>query len=438
MSLVTRSGTRYSRNPTQGIASRAVRSAARYAYNNRNAIAQTLGRRARQAYNRFGNRSRSNSTVDSVSAPSAVSHAGGAGGYYVNPPARVRLRNYRGQSKGYYGKKLSRRSRRKYRRKYRAVMRCLMAHHTTPQTVKTTVAFARPGIQGQRQWMSVELAGEQYLNNLADKYKPSSFLYNTSSGSTATLQDFTKNSWHMHIDKHMWDTRIQNRSNASMELKIYECIVRHNIDAAAIDKTMTSFASIFENDTDPPATIGTNSIGPSQAPLNAVSGGKGSSEGVTHMWQHPAFTPFNSPQFCEYFKILNTYTIKLGPNEITCKKFYCKAKTFKGRWLTSGASNEWQQGWSKLLLFSWVGMPVDDGTTVNQTKAVADVFIQADVTTRLHFTPGLTKLSNFEFANATNQIVNNYWFKPTGMTAALPVDQTVQTTASASVGVTAP
>lgn len=397
--------------------------AARYAYDNRRTISNAVShasRAARTAYNRMSNRSRSNSVASNAAAP--VSHSGGAGGYYVNPPARVR--NSRGWSKGYYGKKLRRIGRKRRRRRTGKVMRVLMHHLTTPQTVKSTIAYTSQGTQGQRTWMSLELAGEQFLRYLGT-LRPSNFLYNTSAVSTATLQDFSANTWQLHLEKMFWDLRIQNRANSSMELKIYECVVRHDITNGAIDQGPTGWASIFQGDMDPPAVVGTNSLGPAQAALGGGPG-KGTSAGVSHMWQHPAFTPFNSPQFCECFKITNTYVIKLGPNEITTKKFYLKRKFFKGRWLTAPQANEWQRGWAKMLLFSWVGMPVDDGSLSNQTKSKTDLFVQGDVTARFSFTPGVSKLSNFDFANKINNVTQNYWYNPAGMTALLPVDQTIQ------------
>lgn len=402
-------------------------------------------RAAQQAYNRASGRTAPRSTPSSRSYVSAtpVSTPGGAGGYYVQPPFRTSCPT---SLRARYGGKLRRKIRRKIRRRRARVMRSFMHHMTTPQCVKSTIALARQGTANQRQFCGVELCGKQYIKYLGDTFKPATFLYRKSTAATATTDTFNDNSynnWHMHLDKHVWDMRIQNRSVASMELKVYECIVRHDVPSSSLDTTVSGWANIFQDDTNPNINAGYasgNSLLGSAQPLLNTGTGKGTSAGLNNIWQHPAFTPYNSTLFCETFKIVNTYTIKLGPNEITTKKFYTKPKQIKGRWIESGTnlSTEWMKGWSKYLLFSWVGMPVDDGTTGNQGKAGTDLFIQADITTRFQFTPGIAKQSNFLFSNSINGVGQNYWFNPSGFTPVMPVDQTVQYTASDSVPVTRP
>lgn len=301
------------------------------------------------------------------------------------------------------------------------IMSMIRRKLTTPLTYKTTIAQTRSGLQGQRQWLGCELGGEQIVKNLALK-RPANFLSNTAAGtsSTATLQDLGQAQYQMCIDKFLWDMRIQNRGNASMELKIYECVVRHDISATDFSTGVTGAQTFFNTSSDPPTFVGggQSNLGPVQAAFPT---------GMTHNHQHPTYTPYMSNQFCSFFKILKCHSFCLGPNEIVPKKFYAKAKTFKGSHIEATASYEWQKGWSKYLLFSWVGMPVDDGTVNNQTKAKTDLFLQADITIKYHFLPGYEPLSNFAYTNLVNGFGDQYSFDPAGMVVVVPASDTIQT-----------
>lgn len=292
---------------------------------------------------------------------------------------------------------------------------------TTPMTYKTTVAQTRSGLQGQRQWMDVEIAGEQFIKILANR-RPSNFLFNTAIGtaSTAVVQDIGQSQYQLVIDKLIWDMRIQNRGNASMELKIYECVIRHDVAATDFSTGVSGAQTFFNTSSDPPTFVGTgqSNLGPQQVAFPT---------GMTHQHQHPTYTPYMSNLFCSFFKILKCHKLALGPNEIVCKKFYAKAKTFKGSHIDAGASYEWQRGWSKVLLYTWVGMPVDDGTVNNQTKAKTDLFLQADVTCKYHFLPGREPVSNFTYTNELNGMGDQYSFNPAGFTVVIPASDTIQT-----------
>lgn len=305
----------------------------------------------------------------------------------------------------------------------------------TPQTIKETIAFSRGGIRGQRQWAAVELAGLSALSVMAAK-RPSNFLFNTakSSSATATLQEYGQKSYKMSVDKFLWDMRIQNRSNACMELKIYDCVVRNDVSATGYDTTITSWAGFFQSDMNIPGSgfLGVNDLGPGQAALPT---------GLGNNWAHPTFTPYMSGEFVGFFKILKTHSYYMQPNEIVPLNKGLRKKVFDGQKIENVvASNEWQKGWSRMLLFSWVGMPVDDGTLNNQTKAVCDLFVQADITMKFHFVPGRGDLTNISYTNDVNGISNTYVINPAAaVTEVVPATETIQTVSGqAAVGDTVP
>lgn len=350
-------------------------------------------------------------------------------------PTRVIVRrgsrrsSYRGKPrrvKRYRKRRIKRRSgavgRGRLRRRKRTSLGSLMWRKLcTPMTYKATTAGASTGIQGQRSWVQYELGGETFITTLGNKH-PSNFLFDTAGGvssSTATLQDTGGFNYQLCIRKLVHDMRIQNRSNSSMELKMYECVIRHDVPNGSITRTSTGILPFFVDSMDTPTYIGQSlsNIAPGQATYPT---------GLTHAYQHPAFTPYMSNEFCSFFKIVKTTTMTLDPNEIVQKVFTMRPKNIKGSMINSGASLEWQKGWSKIVLFSWVGMPVDDGTTSNLTKAKTDLFLQDEVTAKFHFMPGMEPLANVSFTNDFNGIGTAYSFNPTGFTPVVPASDTIQ------------
>ena len=329
---------------------------------------------------------------------------------------------YNRSSGGGRGRK-GRGRKRRFRGKRRkgGVMNTLMRHITTPVVYKSTNAAAAAGTQNLRAFTSIELGGEAFLKILAVK-KPSNFLYNTTLGtsSTATVQDPTGSNYQLCIDSLVHDMRIQNRSNASMELQVYECLIRRDADSTAITTASAVGIGMFQHATDIGTYIGSalNNLGPGQAALPT---------GMTHNWQNPTFKPYDSNEFCQFFKILKKTNVIMSPNEIKPMRFAQRKFRIRGTRLESAACVEFLRGWSKVILFSWVGMPVDDGTLANQGKAKCDLYYQDDVTCRYHFTPGSQKMVNFAYSDTWNGVGSLYSFNPSGFTAVVPASDTIET-----------
>ncbi|QNG41126.1 capsid protein [Antarctic virus 4_II_KPSTAsw014Ch] len=319
----------------------------------------------------------------------------------------------------------------------RSIMAKLMRSITTPKTYKTVIAENYAGRQALRSVYGFQLGGEQLLQHLA-KSRPANYLWNLNAGTNppdtgAPLFDLTNDTnYNLHIDKYIVDSRIQNRSNASMELKIYECVVRRDASKGDAGFNGTKFdpAIIFHRDLHPTTIVDGNT---NQNPV-FDTGDQSLPAGVTHSWQHPGFTPYQSQTFTTSYKILRTHKLDLSPNQIVPMKFSVRAKGFKGRWLTSEASSEYQANWTKLIVFSWVGMPVDDGIASGQmARAKCDLYVTSDITIKHHFSPGTVPLTTFSYQNFVNSDVNNYVFNPAGFVPVIPASDTIQTTIDDSV-----
>jgi len=371
----------------------------------------------RQGLNRFSAFSRARNTRRNIRGGNVASsfRSGGGRSGRRRPPRRTIRKGGRRGRRG--------RPRRSTGVNGKGMLGLLFKKLCTPMKYFAQTAINGHGIANQRAYVNYMLGGEVMLRNLGARH-PSNFLFNTVQGasSVAVLADHGGDNWKMSIDSFVHDLRIQNRSNASMELKIYECQVRRDVSSGALGTTQNPagiLSNMFAANVDPtfPGFLG-GSIGPGQAALPA---------GLTSNYNHPSFTPYQSQAFVEFFKILKCHSVKVGPNEIISKKFALRPKIFKGQHLTNPSSEEWQRGWSKHLLFTWVGMPVDDGTQANQGKAVCDLFIQDAVSVKYHFLPGTTQLTNYSYTEDFNAITSTYRYSPTAFTQVIPASDVIQT-----------
>ncbi|AUM61929.1 putative capsid [uncultured virus] len=378
-------------------------------------MATSAGRAARRAanaaYNAAGfGRHRSSRPVSRVRGNAFPASYGG-----VTTRANRRRRFKRKKFRRKFGRKFR-------RRRGKSFLSKLWRTLCTPMVYKSTWAQAWTGVQGQRQFRFVPLAGETLMKTLGAKH-PSNFLFNTAQGtsSTATLQDQGGTNWQMSLDKLVYDCRIQNRANASMELKIYECIIRRDVNSGGnFTVNDSSLLGMFNESTDIPTLIGQdfNNLGPGQAAFPT---------GVTHMYSHPGFNPFHSNSFVNFFKVQRIHSRVLQPNEVLPQKFFQKKKIFRGNHLLEASAYEWQRGWSKVLVFSWVGQPIDDNTTSHQTKAKCDLFFQTDVTAKYHFLPGDEHLVNFSWTNDMNNVGQQFDFNPaSAITYVVPATEVVE------------
>lgn len=276
-----------------------LHNASRWIWRNRRGIdaageraRQNLFNSARSAYNRMRSAASSSTRAASRSQRNPfVKRGGGSGGYLPKSKFRGRRKFRRRRFRKRFG-----------RRRGKGIVHTLWKKLCTPMVYKSTIQNAFQGTQGQRTWRFYEMCGQSFLKTLGGKH-PSNFLYNTALGTsnTATLQDFGSNQYQLHIDRFINDMRLQNRSNASMELKIYECIVRHDVSSADYSTGTSNLVALFGDSTDLPTGSGSSWIG--SGDTNLAPGQASLPTGLSHAYSHPAFTPFMSNEFCSFLKL---------------------------------------------------------------------------------------------------------------------------------------
>nr|QXP07715.1 MAG: putative capsid protein [Arizlama virus] len=347
------------------------------------------------------------------------------------PMRRTRRGRYRPMKRGYQVKRG--RMRRGGRRGRSSTLSKIVRMFTTPQVCKVTFArnAASAGV-GLRTWYA------DWINtraNVDDMYlrRPLGMLNQaTGTGSAAETVAYGS-SQYIHVSSFVQKWTLQNRSNWDMELKVYECIVRDDQDVGG---AATTFVTALFGTSYADRTLENQDY---HQPAYAGAG-----DGLTAVYQNPSYTPYMSTSFCECFKVIKTTPIKLGVNDYVSYVVRCGKKRFATIKLdhTGGTSGytDLIGRWTKMLVFTWVGGPIDDSTTGTegkQSKSIADLFMQCDMTYKFWCEPGCPPLYNIASSNATaNQLgydTQNNYSTLTAMTQVIPVTAVVETSADAEV-----
>lgn len=418
---------RYANNPGQVVndARRAADIVGRSYRASTRAISEADRRIRELMPSRFANR-RPGGTRHFRGTPNRRSYVRRPGGLTI--PARYGGRTSRMVRRKRFRRKIrGRRSR--FRRTRPSMLTHLWRKLCTPQVEKHLISRAVPGIQGQRAYCTMCMGDIQVLKALAAK-RPSNFLFNSTGPSSApVVQDFAGTNYKLNVTRYMQQLRVQNRANAHMELKIYECTFRHDTNFVPADANVSVFFSKSVNDPASLSGIGSSqsNVGPGYVANANLPSGFG-----TDQWHHPSFTPFMSNTFVSALKIDKVHSRILQPNEVWPVKFWLKRRTIKGQYL-EGISTVTRvlAKYTKLLLFSWVGQPVDDNSLTKQTKAKTDLFIQGEVLIDFHFEPGTEPLSTlgYTYLDSTELggATNTYQWDPTTPNMVAPAESVVQT-----------
>lgn len=312
---------------------------------------------------------------------------------------------------------------------------------TTPMIIKQTGAFSKNGSLGMRSFYSHCLGSRTDLLRMYDNRPASPFV-----SPASTTQYGIRES--LHVDKNVWNCIIQNRSNWDMKLTVYHCVCRNDMTTVQYNYTTSAATTVFRSDggTGGVTNVPGGNIGPNQPTLTTD---------FINIDQAPTFTPYMSTSFCQMFKIVKKENIQLGPNDYVNRTYKLPSRAFSGRYYyqTDGGNlqpPEWIRGWTKFLVFSWVGGPVDTGTLSTsvttdhtQSKSKPDLYVQYDHHVNYHFSPKSHHLyrigaGNPNKGNITNadtpigiQTENNYTTDASLATVA-PATATVQVPASAA------
>lgn len=327
---------------------------------------------------------------------------------------------------GFRSRRVGRRRRFRGRRRG-GMFKRIVDMFTTPQITKTTYAenFASEGY-GLRTWTALPL---NTANTIGDCWKRRPYrFWNADAATVANInvagnQLAMGNMGKLCVKSVNHVHTLQNRSNWDMELKVYECLVRRDIDISA--SVMTRIVTLFTGSSD-------------AFPLNrdylqpVYPGG---TDLLASVYQNPAYTPYMSTAFCKLFKILKTTKFNISANDYVKYSVGCRFKKFDSADIVNaddvGGIADLIGGWTKVLLVTWIGGPVDNSTTGGssfQSKAIADLFIQTDRTVKFYFEPNSILKYQITSSNVTtDQLdadVTNRYTTNTANTAGMVVPAT--------------
>lgn len=368
----------------------------------------------------------SSSSTRRVSFPKGRGFKGGRG-------------SYRGRVKGKRVKRVMK------RRRKGKMMKSLWRMMHCPQELKWTNANYQVGAYGIRSYLSMTCGSAYDLKNCSKRRPNSLFYSNTTQGSGVTQTTYGVPKA-LHISSFVRKITLQNRSNWIMHLKVYECLLRRDHDYS---KTVGTTA--FNNFINGLLTAGEDNKynqGPFQETMGLPN------DNLNHVAQNPTFTPYNSSPFCAMFKIIKTTSMTLSPNDYQVYIVRCRRKAFDQVRLDGYINSDINTnvivddrymegigGWSKVVLCTWVGGPVDTGnlTENKQSKSACTLAVQVDSYIKFYYELDFTPLLNVASSNATS---NEFSFSDaTGgnyktlnnVTYGIPYTEVVETIAAPSV-----
>lgn len=332
----------------------------------------------------------------------------------------------------------------KKRRKGR-MMRTLWRMMHCPQEIKWTNANYCLGAYGIRTWFSQTCGSAYDLKNCSYRRPNSLFFSNTTQGSASTQTTYGVPKA-LHITSLVRKFTVQNRSNWIMHLKVYECMLRRDHDYSKTVGT-TAFNN-FINGLLTAGQLNSYNQGPGQEALG------GANNNLTVVAQNPTFTPYNSSPFCSMFKVIKTTSMTLSPNDYQVYICRCRRKSFDqvriDGYINSDINTntivddrymEGIGGWSKVLLFSWVGGPVDTGNLADnkQSKSACALAVQVDSYIKYYYELDPTPLLNIASSNATgtefsfSDATGGNYKTLNNITYGIPYTEVVETIAAPSV-----
>lgn len=322
----------------------------------------------------------------------------------------------------------------KFRRSRRgSFTRTLWRMFCTPLNYKEhgAIAYNASGI-GKQSWAMHTLGNYNTLSTL-QTFKPSLFNQPQTDAALAAgnqaIRDQGLHSYYMNIDRLLWKYTMQNRSNFSMKLKVYEVLCRVTMPNGTWpggDSTST-LLSYFNTDSGGSSTGGTGTALYQSLPGETALPYRG----FANNYEMPGFTLYQSSSVCSAWKVLKCTTYKLGPNDICTYVVNHRKKRFSSRYLESMSGRQ-VQNFTKGLIFNWIGQPADDTDHTHLTTSDNSLVLQWDTDFQFHFPPA----ANPRFFNAipNTTAVNGVGsvYTGTGFNIVAPAEAVVQVPAVAA------
>lgn len=312
----------------------------------------------------------------------------------------------------------------------RGMMKRLWKEMHAPMKMKVHQAFATISAgHGLRTWQPFLINGIGLINSCVNRAPTSGFFWEGQAtyGTAGTQTPFSK-CRALHMCGGYYNFQCQNRHNWDMHLKVYECVARHdiNLDVANIQanyfRAGTSFGSYSYSTNLAPHTPGLAD--------NLATG----------VDRQLSFTPYLSSGFCSDFKIVKTRNYKITANDYVSFKVKLPNKVLDRSYIDRLGTDSLNclKGFSKVLLFTFVGGPVDTGlltTDHKQSTSAPSLAVQYDLSCRFYFERSSYPLYTIASSNATSFERDSSYgsnFTTATTTYEIPATETVQTVGGSS------
>lgn len=368
-------------------------------------------------YRKFSNVYRRN-----VRQKNQMSRINKAGGWHKGGYGMMGTKVFNSRNTKYKGKRRARKFKGRRGGSMKKMLKLLWKELHCPQTLRYHNALQVQSLgNGVRTVFYYPLNTRVDVANMASRAPASNYFSITTAGNATTQTQYGQPN-KLHVRKSYYKFEIQNRSDYNMHLKVYECIARRD---TAISSSNANFVSYF---------FGTGKAYSMEQAATNQGPGKGTFAGgndvLTRDYQNPGWTPYMASAFCSAFKILDCKTFVIPHNEYVCAKYYINRKVFDQQYLNQIATDlnvNCYGKWSKILLFSWVGGPVDTGHFADalQSRSNPTLSLQFDyeykfywerVSAPMYSIASSNTASSFQGFNSTaqyNTVSTNTFYVPT-------------------------
>lgn len=232
---------------------------------------------------------------------------------------------------------------------------------------------------GVRTWYALALNTRTDYANMVQRRPDSTFFYDT--GSLGTNQSIQP--WGIakavHFTGGYINFQFQNRSNWDMHLKLYTILARRDMTTPALGANFVAFTSAFKaqyfSGSDVP-TINRDIKYPTFA---------GGADALAATYQNVNYTPYQSSLLCQDFKIIGCKKIKLAMNEYGYFRVRFGRKRFDSAHYDTNTSDVILGKWTKILLVSWIGGPVDTGHIAGGSVSTSNPSLGVQFDKRMKF-----------------------------------------------------
>lgn len=200
---------------------------------------------------------------------------------------------------------------------------------TAPGEIKEITGFNMGSVIGQKYWYTSIMGLTAEIPKIMLKRPAMNPLWNCFDGEGGT-SDIGANECHIKLKVHCRQRWI-NRSNISAYITLYDCVLRKDLPQGVfVDPGNSAKNSLDEESLQAVWAQETTGSVYEQAgySLKQPSSAYNAATPLLAVYNFPNYTPYMSPTFCHYWKIVKVHKVRLGPGHSCQSDYGLNSKTW--------------------------------------------------------------------------------------------------------------